>query len=119
MPQGALPSLPRGKGATRGAPVAIPLRSQTANWLNMVVIEIGLLRSQCLDRRIPTQERVVSEIAAWERQRNASGARTKWMITTAKPRIKWGVPTSSPSPLPSANPAPKSHNHCAGVLGRI
>jgi hypothetical protein len=30
---------------------------------------------------------------------------------------RWGVPT--PSPLPSANPAPKSHNHCAEVLGRI
>ena len=98
MPQGALPKLPRGKGATRGAPVAIPLRSQTASWLNMVEIEIGILRSQCLDRRIPTQERLVSEIAAWERQRNASGARIKWMITTAKPRTKWGVTGMRPPP---------------------
>ena len=53
-----------------------------ASWLNMVEIEIGVLRSQCLDRRIATQERLVSEIAAWERQRNASGARIKWMFTT-------------------------------------
>jgi hypothetical protein len=44
-----------------------------ASWLNMVEIEIGVLRSQCLDRRIDTQ--LKSEIAAWERQRNASGAR--------------------------------------------
>jgi hypothetical protein len=51
---------------------------------------IGVLRSQCLDRRIATQERLISEIAAWERQRNASGARIKWMFTTEKARAKMG-----------------------------
>jgi transposase len=61
-----------------------------ASWLNMVEIEIGVLRSQCLDRRIATQERLVSEIAAWERQRNASGAQIKWMFTTEKARAKMG-----------------------------
>ena len=61
-----------------------------ASWLNMVEIEIGVLRSQCLDRRISTHERLASEIAAWERQRNASGARIKWMFTTAKARAKMG-----------------------------
>ena len=61
-----------------------------ASWLNMVEIEIGVLRSQCLDRRIATQERLVSEIAASERQRNASGARIKWMFTTEKARAKMG-----------------------------
>ena len=59
-----------------------------ASWLNMVEIEIGVLRSQCLDRRIAARECLVSEIAAWERQRNASGARIKWMFTTAKARAK-------------------------------
>jgi transposase len=59
-----------------------------ASWLNMVEIEIGVLRSQCLDRRIATRECLVAEIAAWERQRNASGARIKWMFTTAKARAK-------------------------------
>jgi transposase len=61
-----------------------------ASWLNMVEIEIGVLRSQCLDRRIATREQLVSEIAAWERQRNASGARIKWMFTTDKARAKMG-----------------------------
>jgi hypothetical protein len=37
----------------------------------MVEIEIGVLRSQCLDRRIATQQQLKSEIAVWERQRNA------------------------------------------------
>ena len=48
----------------------------------MVEIEIGVLRGQCLDRRIATKEQLKSEIAAWQRQRNASGARIKWMFTT-------------------------------------
>jgi transposase len=61
-----------------------------ASWLNMVEIEIGVLRGQCLDRRIATHEQLVSEIAAWERQRNASRARIKWMFTTDKARAKMG-----------------------------
>ena len=78
-----------------------------ASWLNMVEIEIGVLRSQCLDRRIDDRKRLVAEIAAWERQRNAAGARIKWMFTTEKARAK----------MVRAYPAtPKSHNHCAEVL---
>jgi transposase len=61
-----------------------------ASWLNMVEVEIGVLRGQCLDRRIATQRRLVSEIAAWERQRNASASRIKWMFTTEKARAKMG-----------------------------
>ncbi len=61
-----------------------------ASWLNMVEIEIGVLRGQCLDRRIDDSKRLVSEIAAWERQRNAAAARIKWMFTTAKARAKMG-----------------------------
>jgi transposase len=61
-----------------------------ASWLNMVEIEIGVLRGQCLDRRIETREQLVSEIEAWEQQRNASGAQIKWMFTTEKARAKMG-----------------------------
>jgi len=61
-----------------------------ASWLNMVEIEIGVLRCQCLDRRIPARALLESEIAAWEQQRNASGDRIKWMFTTDKARTKMG-----------------------------
>jgi len=61
-----------------------------ASWLNMVEIEIGVLRSQCLDRRIDNRECLASEIAAWERQRNASGALIRWMFTAEKARTKMG-----------------------------
>jgi transposase len=59
-----------------------------ASWLNMVEIEIGVLRRQCLDRRIDDRARLAAEIAAWERERNASGARIHWMFTAAKAREK-------------------------------
>ena len=54
----------------------------------MVEIEIGVLRGQCLDRRIDDRDRMVAEIAAWERQRNADGARINWMFTTERARTK-------------------------------
>ena len=56
----------------------------------MVEIEIGVLRSQCLDRRIAERERLEAEIAAWQRQRNAAGARINWMFTTERAREKMG-----------------------------
>ena len=59
-----------------------------ASWLNMVEIEIGVLATQCLDRRIETYEQLAAETAAWEQQRNAAGARIKWMFTTEKARVK-------------------------------
>src|ERR1700686_5347949 len=61
-----------------------------ASWLNMVEIEIGVLRGQCLARRIDDPKRLVREIAAWERQRNAARAQIKWMFTTDKARAKMG-----------------------------
>ncbi|WP_259341517.1 IS630 family transposase, partial [Ralstonia solanacearum] len=59
-----------------------------ASWLNMVEIEIGVLRSQCLDRRIDCRDRLITEVAAWEQLRNASGARINWMFSTETARKK-------------------------------
>ena len=61
-----------------------------ASWLNMVEIEISVLASQCLDRRIDSYSRLVAEIAAWEKRRNAEHARVNWMFTTEKARAKMG-----------------------------
>jgi hypothetical protein len=57
-----------------------------ASWLNMVEIEIGVLRSQCLDRRIDDKETIRTEVAAWENRRNAEGAQIQWIFTTEKAR---------------------------------
>ena len=61
-----------------------------ASWLNMVEIEIGVLKGQGLDRRIDHPAALAREIAAWQRRRNAAGARVKWMFTTEKARAKMG-----------------------------
>jgi DDE superfamily endonuclease len=73
-----------------------------ASWLNMVEIEIGVLAGQCLDRRIESIEQLTAEIAIWERQRNAAGARIKWMFTTEKARAKMG--RAYPQPRVSSDP---------------
>jgi hypothetical protein len=54
----------------------------------MVEIEIGVMRGQCLDRRISERGRLSREIAAWQKQRNATGARINWRFTTKKARDK-------------------------------
>src|SRR5258708_4960960 len=57
-----------------------------ASWLNMVEIEIGVMVRQCLDRRIAEKSILVSEIAAWQRRRNAERARIDWMFTVERAR---------------------------------
>ena len=71
-----------------------------ASWLNMVEIEIGVLSQQCLDRRIDSYARLISETAAWEKRRNAERARINWMFTTEKARAKMGraYPKLAPNP---------------------
>lgn len=59
-----------------------------ASWLNLVEIEIGVLRKQCLDRRIPDRAMLEREIEAWEQQRNDSGARIHWLFDLDRARQK-------------------------------
>ena len=61
-----------------------------ASWLNMVEIEIGVMASQCLARRIPTKAILVSEVKAWERRRNRDAARIRWLFTVDHARKKLG-----------------------------
>jgi transposase len=70
-----------------------------ASWLNMVEIEIGVLSSQCLDRRIESRQLLVAEVAAWEKKRNAARARVNWSFTTEKARSKIGRAYPRPTNL--------------------
>ena len=70
-----------------------------ASWLNMVEIEIGVLSSQCLDRRIESRQLLVAEVAAWEKKRNAARARVNWSFTTEKARSKMGRAYPRPTNL--------------------
>ena len=39
------------------------------SWLDLAESELGVLTSQCLDRRIPNKQILIDEIAAWEHDR--------------------------------------------------
>ena len=54
----------------------------------MVEIEIGVLRGQCLNRRIGESKQLVAQIAAWDKQRNEAGAGIRWMFTVERARTK-------------------------------
>jgi hypothetical protein len=54
----------------------------------MAEIELAALSRQCLDRRIPNQDRMRTEIAAWEASRNGNRSKIKWQFTTSDARIK-------------------------------
>jgi hypothetical protein len=58
------------------------------SWLNMAETEIGTLKSQCLDRRLESQERLADEVAAWVATRNAQRAKIHWTFTLAVARQK-------------------------------
>ena len=53
-----------------------------ASWLNMVEIEIGVIRTQCPDRRISGHAELESEI------RNANKEKIQWMFNCEKAREK-------------------------------
>ncbi len=58
------------------------------SWLNMAEIELSVKARQCLERRIPDQETLKQEVAAWEEQRNQEAKSIDWRFTTADARIK-------------------------------
>ena len=86
-----LPSLRARRCPAHSAPPGIHYTPKHASvGFNIVEIEIGVLRGQCLNRRIDDPNHLAQEVAAWVRQRNAAGARIKWMFTTDKARNKMG-----------------------------
>ena len=58
------------------------------SWLNMAESELGVLASQCLDRRIPDKQTLSREVAAWQDNRNTHHAKADWRFTNAEARIK-------------------------------
>ena len=58
------------------------------SWLNMAESEFSVLSRQCLNRRIPTQESLIQEIKAWQRDRNEKAVTTHWQFRVEDARIK-------------------------------
>ncbi len=58
------------------------------SWLNMAEIALSVLQRPCLDRRLPDQDTVTREVAAWEQARNQQAVKVNWRFTTEDARIK-------------------------------
>ena len=88
----------------------------------MVEIEISVLSKQCLDRRIPNISALASEIQAWCKTRNESGARIRWLFDVTRARKKMGhtYPTPQTDQVSGLRPhreAARTHqNLCVEVL---
>jgi len=58
------------------------------SWLNMAEIELHVLNGQCLNRRIDSIEKIITEVNAWQDYRNNKNSKINWQFTTKDARIK-------------------------------
>ena len=58
------------------------------SWLDLAESELGVLASQCLDRRIADKQILTREVTAWQDHRNKHHAKADWQFTTANARVK-------------------------------
>ncbi len=58
------------------------------SWLNVAEIELNVMISQCLDRRIASMANLQEEVSAWQLRRDQMNAVVNWQFTTADARIK-------------------------------
>jgi hypothetical protein len=58
------------------------------SWLDLAESELGVLSSQCLDRRIADKQTLIDEVDAWVRHRNAHHANADWHFSTDTARVK-------------------------------
>ena len=58
------------------------------SWLHMAEAELGVLPSQCLDRRIADKQILADEVNVWQDHRNKHHAKANWQFKTADARVK-------------------------------
>jgi hypothetical protein len=61
-----------------------------ASWLNMAEIEFSVMVGQCLNRRIPDQATLTTELAAYTARRNLAKATVRWQFDIQQARVKLG-----------------------------
>jgi hypothetical protein len=61
---------------------------RNGSWLNITEMELSVLHQQCLKRRIGDGDTLVTELAAWQQQRNQDCSQIHWRFTTKDARIK-------------------------------
>jgi len=61
--------------------VAFHYTPKHASWLNMAEIEIGIMDRQCTGCRLPNEQTLRTEVAAWTTQRNRARSTIDWKFT--------------------------------------
>jgi len=58
------------------------------SWLNMAEIELSALKRQGLDDRIPSKEKLIEQVEAFQNNRNNKCKKVNWQFSTQDARIK-------------------------------
>ena len=58
------------------------------SWLDIAEIELNIMTRQCLNRKIDSIEKLTSELAAWEKERNENHSKVNWHFRTKDARVK-------------------------------
>lgn len=58
------------------------------SWLNVAEIELNVMISQCLNRRIDNMEELRDEVSAWQKRRDQLRAKVSWQFSAQDARIK-------------------------------
>ena len=58
------------------------------SWLDIAEIKLNVMTRQCLNWRIDSIEKLTSELATWEKERNENHAKVNWHFRTKDARIK-------------------------------
>ncbi|MEI6949813.1 IS630 family transposase [Paraflavisolibacter sp. H34] len=72
---------------------------KSASWLNMIEIEFSALVKQCLNRRIPTQERLIKEVGGIVKERNKKRIKINWQFSIQTARKKLNSVYQAVNPL--------------------
>jgi DDE superfamily endonuclease len=59
---------------------------KSASWLNMIELEFSALARQCLNRRIPSQTQLETEVLSWAAERNQQAIKINWQFTVGQAR---------------------------------
>jgi len=61
-----------------------------ASWLNVAEIEIGVMDTECTNRRIKSKDLLTKEVEAWTKRRNKHRKKINWAFTKQKADKKLG-----------------------------
>jgi hypothetical protein len=81
-----------------GAKLELHYPPKHGSWLNLAELELSALARQCLDRRIPDEASLATEVNAWVDARTAAAVRLNWTFTTTDARTN--LRQLSPIPQP-------------------